>query len=79
MFTPVPRHSKYFKDKFKSRTTVERTNKLLFEDYSIEEYGARSTMLRASLATFVKVNMHLVAWVKHKGFKFSNLLNTSVA
>jgi hypothetical protein len=79
MFTPVPRHLKAFKDKFKTRTSVERTNKRLFEDYAIEDYGARSTMIRASLATFAAVNMHLDAWVKHKGFKFSELLKLSAA
>ena len=79
MFTPVPRHSQAFKDKFKTRTTVERTNKRLFEDYAIEDYGARSTMLRAALATFAAVNMHLDAWVKHKGFKFLDLLKKAAA
>ena len=79
MFTSVPRHSQAFKDKFKTRTSVERTNKRLFEDYAIEEYGARSTMLRAALATFAAVNMHLDAWVKHTGFKFSDLLKISAA
>jgi hypothetical protein len=52
MFTPVPRNSQAFTDKFKPRTTVERTYKRIFEDYAIEEYGARSTMIRAALATF---------------------------
>ena len=74
MFTPVPRNSKAFKDKFKTRTTVERTNKRIFEDYAIEEYGARSTMIRAALATFAALNIHLDAWVKHEGFRFADLL-----
>jgi hypothetical protein len=79
MFTPIPRHSQAFKEKFKTRTSVERTNKRLFEDYAIEDYGTRSTMLRASIATFAAVNMHLDAWVKHRGFKFSDLLKLSAA
>ena len=74
MFTPVPRNSQAFKDKFKTRTTVERTNKRMFEDYAIEQYGARCTMFRAALATFAAVNIHLDAWVKHKGFRFVDLL-----
>jgi len=79
MFTPVPRHSQAFKDKFKTRTTVERTNKRIFEDYAIEQYGARSTMVRTALATFAAVNMHLDAWVKHSGFKFSDLLKKAAS
>ncbi len=79
MFTPIPRHLQAFRVKFKTRTTVERTNKRLFEDYAIEDYGARSTMLRAAIATFAAVNMHLDAWVKHKGFKFSDLLKNPAA
>lgn|GEM_PF-2867307 len=79
MFTPIPRHLQAFRVKFKTRTTVERTNKRLFEDYAIEDYGARSTMLRAALATFAAVNMRLDAWVKHKGFKFSDLLKNPAA
>jgi hypothetical protein len=74
MFPPVPRNSKAFKNKFKTRTTVERTNKRIFEDYAVEEYGARSNMIRAALATFAAVNIHLDAWVKHQGFRFADLL-----
>jgi len=36
-------------------------------------------MIRASLATFAAVNMHLDAWVKHRGFKLSELLKLSAA
>jgi hypothetical protein len=79
MFTPIPRHSQAFKDKFKTRTSVERTNKRIFEDYAIEDYGARSTMIRTALATFAAVNMHLDVWVKHSGFKSSELLKISAA
>ncbi len=57
MFTPILRHSQAFKDKFKTRTSAERTNKRIFEDTSIEEYGARSTMQRTAWANFSAVNM----------------------
>ena len=79
MFTPVPRNTKAFKEKFKTRTTVERTNKRMFEDYAIEEYDARSAMIRTSLAAFAVVNIHLDAWVKHTGFKFAGLLEAPAA
>lgn len=75
MFTPIPRGSNAFKEKFKTRTSVERSNKRMFEDYGIEEYDARSTMMRTSLATFAVINIHLDAWVKHKEFSLVKLLN----
>jgi len=70
MFPPVPRHTKAFKDKFKTRTSVERTNKRLFIDYSIERVRLRSNMMRFAMATFAAVNIHLDAWVKHTNFSF---------
>ena len=79
MFPPVPRNTKAFKKKFKTRTTVERANKRLFEDYAIEEYDSQSAMLRTSLAAFAVVNIHLDAWVKHTSFRFVDLLETSAA
>lgn len=75
LFTPVPRNSEAFKEKFKTRTSVERGNKRMFEDYSIEEYDARSTMMRTALATFAVINTHLDAWIKHKDFSIMKLLN----
>jgi len=79
MFTPVPRDSDVFKEKYKTRTSVERSNKRMFVDYTIEEYSARSTMMRASLATFAVINIHLDAWIKHTGFSFIQLLEQTVA
>lgn len=70
LFTPVPRYSQVFKDKFKTRTSVERTNKRIFIDYAVEEFKSQSTMLRFSLATFAAVNIHLDAWIKHLNFSF---------
>jgi hypothetical protein len=74
MFTPVPRDSNAFNEKFKTRTSVERSNKRMFEDYAIEEYDARSAMMRASLATLAVINIHLDAWVKHTGISLVGLL-----
>jgi hypothetical protein len=68
MFTPVPRNSKTFKDKFKTRTFVERSNKRMFVDYSIEKACSRSSMMRFAMATFAVLNIHLDAWIKHLGF-----------
>lgn len=79
MFPPVPRCSDAFKERFKTRTTVERANKRLFTDYAIEEYDSRSVILRTALATFAAVNIHLDAWVKYTGFSITSLLKTAVA
>ncbi|MDK2800785.1 MAG: hypothetical protein PWQ70_2404 [Clostridiales bacterium] len=74
MFTPVPRYSKAFKDKLKTRTSVERSNKRMFVDYSIENAHSRSSMLRFALATFAAINIHLDAWIKHLGFSLIDTL-----
>ncbi|OAA88835.1 hypothetical protein [Clostridium ljungdahlii] len=79
MFPPVPRNSEKFKDKFKTRTSVERSNKRMFNDYNIQEYKSRSAMLRMALATFSVINIHLDAWIKHTGFSFGNLIQSKTA
>ena len=67
LFPPVPRDTHLFKSTFKRRTSVERANKRIFEDYKVESYRSRSSRLRFSLATFAAVNIHLDAWIKHLG------------
>lgn len=71
MFPPVPRYSQAFKDKFKTRTSVERSNKRMFVDYHIENVRSQSSKLRFSMATFAVINIHSDAWIKH--LKFSLL------
>jgi hypothetical protein len=75
LFTPVPRNSDAWKKKFKTRTSVERSHKRLFEDYDIEAYKARSSRQRFALATMAAVNVHLDAWTKHTGFTITQLLD----
>jgi hypothetical protein len=79
MFPKVPRDSEAFKEKFKTRTSVERSNKRIFEDYAIEAYDSRSAMLRTALAAFAVLNIHLDAWVKHTSFSFITLLENQAA
>ena len=79
MFPPVPRGSKKFKAIFKTRTSVERSNKRMFEDYAIEAYKSRSTMMRTSLATLAVINIHLDAWVKHKSFSLNDIMQEKAA
>jgi len=79
MFSPVPRNSETFKSKFKTRTSIERSNKRMFEDYAIEYYESGSSMMRAALATFAVVNIHLDVWIKHTGFSFIDIIKEQSA
>lgn len=74
LFPPVPRSSKSFKIKFKRRTSVERTHKRIFEDYSIESGKMRSNKQRFSRATFAAINIHLDAWLKYTELYLEQLL-----
>lgn len=67
LFPPVPRDTRLFKETYKRRTTVERGNKRIFEDYQVEACRSRSSRLRFSMATFAAINIHLDAWIKHLG------------
>lgn len=79
MFTPIPRDSQAFKDEFKTRTSVERSNKRMFIDYAIEEAHSRSSMMRFAIATFAAVNIHLDAWIKSRKFSLVNEIRDSAA
>lgn len=75
LFPPVPRNMEAFKEKFKTRTSVERSNKRILVDYSIESGKCRSSKQRFARATIATVNIHLDAWVKHTGFSIIDLLD----
>jgi hypothetical protein len=75
LFPPVPRNTKAFRDKFKTRTSVERSNKRILVDYNVEAGKCRSSKHRFARATFAAANIHLDAWIKHTGFSTNNLLN----
>ncbi|WP_229768540.1 hypothetical protein [Tissierella pigra] len=70
MFPPVPRYSQAFKDKFKTRTSVERSNKGMFVDYRIEDMQLQSSKLKFCISNFTAINIHLDAWIKHLKFSF---------
>jgi hypothetical protein len=74
LFPPVPRHSPAFKEMFKRRTSVERSNKRILVDYNIEAGRCRSSKQRFVRATLAAINIHLDAWVKHTGFDILSLL-----
>jgi 5-carboxymethyl-2-hydroxymuconate isomerase len=68
------RNTQTFKKKFKTRTSVERSNKRILVDYNIEAGRCRSSKQRFARATFAAINIHLDAWVKHTGFSIINHL-----
>jgi len=75
LFPPIPRNSEAFKETFKRRTSVERSNKRILVDYNIEAGRCRSSKHRFSRATFAVINTHLVAWIKHNNFSIAHLLS----
>jgi hypothetical protein len=77
LFPPVPRNTDTFKKKFKTRTSVERSNKRILVDYNIEAGKCRSSKHRFARATFAAANIHLDAWVRHTGFSIIDLLDTN--
>ena len=79
LFPPIPRHSATFKTVFKSRTSVERSNKRILVDYNIENGRCRSSKQRFARATLAEVNIHLDAWLKHTEFSIIGLIGPAVA
>jgi hypothetical protein len=79
LFPPVPRHSPVFKEMFKRRTSVERSNKRILVDYNIEAGRCRSSKQRFVRATLAAINIHLDAWIKHSGFDIMSLLTQEIA
>ena len=79
LFPPVPRASPDFKAMFKRRTSVERSNKRILVDYSIEAGKCRSSKQRFARATLAVVNIHLDAWLKHTAFNILCLVNQKEA
>lgn len=76
LFSPIPRNSDAFKEIFKRRTSVERSNKRILVDYNIEAGKCRSSKQRFCRATFAAINIHLDAWLKHTGFLLTHLLKS---
>ena len=78
LFTPVPRNSDAWKHKMKTRTSVERSHKRIFEDYNIEDGRCRSSKHRFCRATMAAVNVHLDAWIKHMHFNLVDSLEVKL-
>jgi hypothetical protein len=63
----------------KRNRLVALDKKRMLEDYAIEEYDARSAMMRTSLAALAVINIHLDAWIKHTNISFVGLLEQQAA
>lgn len=74
LFPPVTRGSLAYKEMFKRRTSVERSNKRILVDYNIEAGRCRSSKQRFVRATLAATNIHLDAWVKHTNFSILSLI-----
>ncbi len=77
IFTPVPRHSEAFKQKLRDRSSSERCNKRIFEDYNIETGKVRSNKHRFMRATLAAINVHLDAWINHTTITLDSLLEAA--
>ncbi|MDQ0341100.1 hypothetical protein J2S00_003944 [Caldalkalibacillus uzonensis] len=74
-FTRIPRKSKAWKERYKRRTTVERTNKRLKEDYGLENKKRRNTRDWYIEAFLTAMCLHIDAWVKHDGINMTSLID----
>jgi hypothetical protein len=56
-----------FMEKFKIKTSVERSSKRILVDYSIEAGKCRSSKKRFARATIAAIKILLDAWIEHTG------------
>ncbi len=64
LFTPIPRGTQRWKDIFKKRTSVERTNKRTKVDYALQNTKARTKCHMAWRVLLSFVNQHADAWLQ---------------
>ena len=74
LFTIVPRGSDEWKEQMKSRTTSERVNKRILNDYGLELSHTRGKKRTFWLSVIHSINVLLDARLKLSGFSFIGLL-----
>lgn len=79
LFTPIPRGSKEWKAEMKKRTTSERVNKRLLNDYHLEQAMARGKKRWSWWVMIHSINIHLDARLKVSGFNFLEILEQLLA
>jgi hypothetical protein len=64
LFTPVPRGSKEFKQTYRNRTSSERINNRLLNDYYLQHTNSRGKIRFSFFAMIAGINIHLDARIK---------------
>ena len=78
LFTQVPRGSDEWKEEMNSRTSSERVNKRLLNDYGLELSKTRGKKRIYWWSVVHSINIHLDARLKASGFSFIHLLESLV-
>ncbi|KYH28264.1 hypothetical protein CLTEP_27620 [Clostridium tepidiprofundi DSM 19306] len=74
LFTPIPRGSKQWKKIYKTRTSSERINNRILNDYKIHSLRVRGKKRYSFFTMISGINIHLDARIKVFGFSILNLL-----
>jgi len=78
LFTAIPRNSKEWKEDMKTRTTSERVNKRILNDYGLEKARARGKKRWCWWLAVHSINIHLDARIKNSTFNFISILEDLV-
>jgi len=75
IFTVIPRGSKEWKDEMNKRTSSERVNKRILNDYNMEESHARGKKRWSWWTTLSSISIHLDARIRISKFNFISILD----
>jgi hypothetical protein len=75
LFTIVPRGSQKWKDLFKRRSSAERVNTRLLNDYELERHASLSKKVWSLWTMIHSINIHLDAHVKYKSINSNFIKN----
>ena len=75
LFTAVPRGSKEWHEDMNKRTSSERVNKRILNDYNMEETHARGKKRWSWWTTLSSISIHLDARIKVSKFNFISILD----
>lgn len=64
LFTPVPRGTKAYKNIYKTRTTAERVNNRILNDYNLQHMRIRTKKRFSFFTMMASINIHLDARIK---------------
>lgn len=71
LFTPVPRGTKAYKEIYKQRTSCERMNNRILNDYKLHNMGIRSKKRYSFFTMMIGINIHLDARLKVEKFEIA--------